>query len=106
MRMIVTAGNGGSEVRVDELLASALKWRNGDFADRGFVPALEHLLEACNHEADLSAFGAHALKADVQRCLRNLLLFDEIEARSPAVLARPIKAPVFITGMPRSGTTF
>ena len=66
----------------------------------------EHLLRACNEEANLSAFGVRALKIDVLRCLRTLLRFDEIEAASPSLLTRPIRAPVFITGMPRSGTTF
>jgi len=92
---------------VDELLESALKrGKRSDFADRSFVRGFEHLLKACNEEADLSAFGARALRMDVLRCLRNVLLFDEHEAACPSILERPIGAPVFITGMPRSGTTF
>jgi hypothetical protein len=93
-------------LRAEELLGSALRWGRRDFADRSFVRALEQLVDACNEEADLSGFGARALTTDVLRCLRNLLLFDEIEAAFPSVLSRPIRAPVFITGMPRSGTTF
>jgi hypothetical protein len=94
-------------LRADELLESALRRRKRrDFADRSFIRPFERLLEACNEEADLSVFGVRALRVDVLRCLRNLLYFDEIEADCPAVLARPIHAPVFITGMPRSGTTF
>jgi hypothetical protein len=91
----------------DELLESALRRRKRrDFADRSFIRPFQHLLQACNEEADLSVFGVRALRVDVLRCLRNLLYFDEIEADCPSVLARPIHAPVFITGMPRSGTTF
>jgi Sulfotransferase family len=94
-------------LRAGELLESALKrGRRRDFADRSFIRPFERLLQACNEEADLSLFGVRALRIDVLRCLRNLLYFDEIEASCPAVLARPIQAPVFITGMPRSGTTF
>src|SRR6516162_3281922 len=94
-------------LRADELLESALKrGKRRDFADRSFIRPFEHLLSACNEEADLSALGVRALRVDVLRCLRNLLQFDEIEADFPAVLARPISSPVFITGMPRSGTTF
>jgi Sulfotransferase family len=95
------------QLRAGELLESALKrGRRHDFADRSFIRPFERLLEACNEEADLSLFGVRALRIDVLRCLRNLLYFDEIEASCPAVLSRPIQAPVFITGMPRSGTTF
>ncbi len=94
-------------LRADDLLASALKRaKRHHFADRSFIRPFEHLLRACNEEADLSAFGVRALKIDVLRCLRTLLHFDDIESACPSVLARPIRAPVFITGMPRSGTTF
>jgi len=94
-------------LRAEQLVDSALRrGKRRDFADRSFIRPLERLLEACNEEADLSGFGSRALRIDVLRCLRNLLRFDEIEAASPAVLSRPIQAPVFITGMPRSGTTF
>jgi len=93
-------------LRADELLESALsRGKRRDFAERSFVDPLAHLLEACNEEADLSVFGIRALRIDVLRCLRSLLHFDEIEAACPSVLSRPIRAPVFITGMPRSGTT-
>jgi hypothetical protein len=99
--------NRSRRLRPSELLESALK-RAGrrDFSDRSFIRPLEHLLSACNEEADLSTFGVHATRIDVMRCLRNLLRFDAIEESCPAVVERPIHAPVFITGMPRSGTTF
>src|SRR5580693_546636 len=93
--------------RADELLDLALKrGRRRDFADRSFTRPFERLLEACNAEANLSVLGTRALRVDVMRFLRNLLRFEEFEAACPSVLSRPIQAPVFITGMPRSGTTF
>jgi hypothetical protein len=94
-------------LRAEELLESALKrGKRSDFADRSFIRGFERLLKACNEEADLSAFGARAFRMDVLRCLRNVLLFDEREAACPSIVERPIQSPVFITGMPRSGTTF
>jgi hypothetical protein len=102
----LVGGRRRGPLRADELLESALsRGRRRDFADRSFIRPFELLLEACNEEADLSAFGTRALRIDVLRCLRNLLHFDEIEANGPGVLSRPIRAPLFITGMPRSGTT-
>jgi len=93
--------------RADELLDLALKrGRRRDFADRSFIRPFERLLEACDAEADLSMLGIRALRVDVLRFLRNLLRFEDFEAACPSVLSRPIQAPVFITGMPRSGTTF
>jgi hypothetical protein len=110
LRTVGSRGGGDKRrrpLRANELLESALKRaRRCDFSDRSFIRPLEHLLTACNEEADLSALGVRALKLDVLRCLRNLLHFDAIEDECPAVIARPIEAPVIITGMPRSGTTF
>jgi hypothetical protein len=98
---------GGCLLDADELLQSALTHgRRSDFADPKFAPSLRRLIAACNREANLSALGARPLRFDILRCLRNLLRFDELEARDPAVVSRPIEAPIFITGMPRSGTTF
>src|SRR5579862_8581741 len=94
-------------LRADELLELALKrGKRREFAERSFIPPFERLLEACNEEANLSVLGTRALRVDVMRFLRNLLRFEEFEAAGPSVLSRPIQAPVFITGMPRSGTTF
>src|SRR6516225_318850 len=81
-------------LRADELLESALKrGKRRDFADRTFIRPFEHLLKACNEEADLSAFGARALRIDVLRCLRTVLQFDAMEATRPSILERPIQAP-------------
>jgi hypothetical protein len=103
----LVGGHGQGPLLADDLLASALKRaKRHHFADRSFIRPFEHLLRACNEEANLSAFGVRALKIDVLRCLRTLLLFDDMEAARPSLLTRPIRAPLFITGMPRSGTTF
>jgi hypothetical protein len=100
-------GTGLRLPRADELLDLALKRsRRRDFADCSFIHPFKRLLESCNAEADLSVLGIRALRVDVLRFLRNLLRFEEFEAACPSVLSRPIQAPVFITGMPRSGTTF
>jgi hypothetical protein len=107
IRTRLVRGTRAPLLRTDELLELALK-RGGrrEFADRSFIHPFERLLEACNEEANLSVLGTRALRVDVMRFLRNLLRFEEFEAACPSVLSRPIQAPVFITGMPRSGTTF
>ena len=109
LRLISSAGPraASSALEAEELLDSALRSAGRtDFAARSFVPALRRLLEACNQEANLTRLGARALRYDVLRCLRNLLRLDAFEESSPGLLATSVRAPVFITGMPRSGTTF
>lgn len=89
------------------MLAAALK-RSGrdDFDNRSFFPALERLIDSCNRESDLNSLGRHAVKFEIRRSLHNLLEFERRERSSPALLGRPIERPIFITGMPRSGSTF
>jgi hypothetical protein len=77
-----------------------------NFSDLSFVQPLNLLLKAYAEEADLSTFGRCAFRGDVQRCLANLLRLDMAEEECPGIRARPIRSPVFITGMPRSATSF
>jgi hypothetical protein len=77
-----------------------------DFGDAPFREGLQVFLRACAEEADLSLFGRLATRWDIRRFLVNLLRLNDEERRTPAILDEPIKAPIFITGLPRSGTTF
>ncbi len=77
-----------------------------DFGDTPFGAPLEIFLRACREEADLSLFGRVAVRWDTLRFLSNLLRLREEEARAPEILDRAIERPIFITGLPRSGTTF
>lgn len=90
-----------------KLLALARR-RTGltDYGDTGFVEPLGRLLAGCQQEASLSLVGRIATKWDTVRFLSNLLRLQAAEARDPAVLRERIERPVFITGLPRSGTTF
>src|SRR6185437_3697766 len=68
--------------------------------------ALSVLLPAYDREASLSALGRFAARWDVARCLTNLYRLNVEEARTLAILDEPIEAPVIITGLPRTGSTF
>lgn len=67
---------------------------------------LSRFLHACDKEARLSALGRHITRWDVHRLLSNLLRLRAEEIDDPGIRDRPIGEPVFITGMPRSGSTF
>ena len=92
---------------VRELVDTALK-RAGRarFSDCSFIRPLNVLLKAYTEEADLSWFGRHATRFDLERSLANLLRLDLAEEENPAIPARSIRRPVFITGMPRSASSF
>ncbi len=76
------------------------------FSDTSFVEPLKQLLCAYDEEAELSLFGRYAARFDVMRCLDNLLRFDAMEEADPTIRSRKIARPLFITGLPRSSTTF
>ena len=91
----------------DALIAQALRRRKRrDFSDRSFVEPLQRLLAAYEAEADLNLFGRLAARFDVLRCLDNLLLFDIAQETNPDIVRCAITRPIFITGLPRSGSTF
>lgn len=94
-------------ISADELVAVAQR-RTGltDFGDTPFEAPLRRLLRACHEEANLSLVGRIATRWDMVRFLSNLLRLADEEKRSPEILAQQIARPVFISGLPRSGTTF
>jgi hypothetical protein len=77
-----------------------------DFGDTPFLEGLQMFLAACIEEAELGLFGLFATRWDVVRFLSNLLQLRYHEARAPEILEQAIERPIFITGLPRSGTTY
>jgi hypothetical protein len=67
---------------------------------------LTALLDACEREARLSVFGRISTRWDCLRLLVNLLILRSLEREDATILARPVRQPIFITGLPRSGTSF
>ncbi|HTW26309.1 MAG TPA: sulfotransferase [Acetobacteraceae bacterium] len=100
-------GIGAQPTRLESLLAAAERRSGvaGSTPDHIEAP-LRALLHAYETEADLSLFGRMAVRWDMVRFLANLMRLHEEERRDPALLSQPIEAPLLITGLPRSGTTF
>jgi hypothetical protein len=95
-------------LRIEDLIARAQRESgHWDFGDTDWVEPLRRLLAACSApEADLSLIGQLATRWDVVRFLSNLLRFHAEETKQPEISAQKIERPIFITGLPRSGTTF
>jgi Sulfotransferase family len=75
-------------------------------ADPNLFRALSALTSSLRKEASLSPFGRLAAGWDLKRMLQTLLIFADTEREDPAIPTRPLAAPIFIAGLPRSGTTF
>ncbi len=77
-----------------------------EFGDTNFIDPLRRFLDSSITESSLSLVGRLATRWDVVRFLSNLLQLQEAERCRPSILQERIERPIFITGLPRSGTTF
>jgi hypothetical protein len=114
---LTRALNGGSRVvertglpllRLDgePLVAEARRrTRLEDFGDPDFQEPLGRLLAAYESEAHLSLLGRFAARKDTLRLLTSRLRLVEDRRRHPEIGAEEIRRPLFVTGLPRTGTT-
>ena len=77
----------------------------GDFGDDVFHEPLRILLKACKEEARLTLIGHLSLRADILRFLTNRLRLMEDRKRYRFIALQKISQPIFIVGMPRTGST-
>jgi hypothetical protein len=90
----------------DELLESAQRTtRLTDFGGDEFLAPYRLFVGACDREAKLHALGRMLVRGDVLTWLENRLRLVEARKRDPAIAAQRIERPIFITGLPRTGTT-
>ncbi len=66
---------------------------------------LEVLVQSINKESQLNPFGALALKGLFERTLQQRLQIEKAFSNNPVIEQTKIKEPIFIIGMPRTGTT-
>jgi hypothetical protein len=76
-----------------------------DFGGGDFFEAISRLLESCHRESRLNLIGRIALRSDLLRTLCSRLLMEEDLQIYPGIARQEIREPLFIVGLPRSGTT-
>lgn len=88
------------------LMAEATR-RTGldDFGDDGFDVALDVLCRSFRESAGLSDAGLVSMNSHLVRLLRNRLLIQEQLARHPEIESVEIDRPIFVIGLPRTGST-
>ena len=91
---------------VESLRAEAMK-RTGlcDFGDASFVEPFERLVDSLNASARLHPFGAFSTRVLLARLLDNRLRIEEEWKLSAVEREIRIRRPLFIVGLPRTGTT-
>ena len=76
-----------------------------DFGEGKFFDALSRLLDSSQDEAQLNLVGKIALKTDVVETLCARLQMERDRQLYPDIKRREIREPLFIVGLPRSGTS-
>tara|TARA_R110002072_G_scaffold12369_3_gene53680 strand:+ start:734 stop:1969 length:1236 start_codon:yes stop_codon:yes gene_type:complete len=90
-----------------ETLVRAAKKQTGlsDFGDESFMPALEKLAVSLEREARLSQLGRIAVHGMLLDNLKLRLNLTQYRKQRPEVAQQKITRPLFVLGLPRTGTT-
>lgn len=96
-----------AQVLAIDAFISAAKTNTGlnHFGAMDFIEPLERLIDALNNEAQLSEIGKYQVEMSIAKGLENRLKIENYIANNPAVLEQEIHHPIFIAGLPRTGTT-
>lgn len=76
-----------------------------DFGGEAFREGLQVLLDSVKREAELTTLGRLSCRETLLRYLENRLRLTEHRRRHPEVADEIIERPIFIVGLPRTGTT-
>jgi Sulfotransferase family len=94
------------ELDADALLAEASA-RSGlaDFGEGDFLEPYRLFVRALDREAQLHTLGRLIARSDVVNWLENRLQLTDWRKRQPEIAREAVGAPIFITGLPRTGTS-
>src|ERR1051325_1211244 len=67
---------------------------------------LNILADSLEREADLHPLGRLLMRIHLQSLLETRLQLNEEWRKKPRLMEQPVRGPLFVTGMPRSGSTF
>lgn len=77
----------------------------GDGGDPGFREGLRVLLRAYDEEARLAPFGRLMVRGELTSVLANRMRVEKAWRERPELRGLPVRRPLFVLGLPRSGTT-
>ncbi len=89
----------------ERILENARRASGFEVRDPMFLEGLERLVHGLETHARLSTFGRLAARGTVQRSADSRSRVERALSEHPEIGEEEIRAPVFIVGMPRSGTT-
>lgn len=89
-----------------QLIAAAVEHTAlDDFGGDDYLEPLERLVDALNREARMNEFGEIRARMTIGSGLNNRLRIQHYLKAHPAIESEVVTRPVFIVGLPRTGTT-
>ncbi len=106
VRQLKRFGLGLNGMTEESILATARR-RTGltEFRDEAFRVPLGVLIQSFRDDARLHPFGRMMMRRRLVAFACNRLRIDNDLRRHPEILDEPIRRPLFVTGLPRTGTT-
>lgn len=106
LRGVTALGWQGTRIDVDHLLARACReTRLTDFGDMEFVEPLSIIVREFEAVAQADRTGHQVMAQIILASLANRLRINQALREQPQIADEPIVAPLFIVGLPRTGTT-
>jgi hypothetical protein len=94
------------ELSRDAILARARRNTGlSDWGDESFLEPMGILVESLEREARLTPFGRLVLRNSLTHMTENRLRVERLVAENPEILDEPVRRPLFVIGLPRTGTT-
>jgi len=87
------------------LAAARAQTRLDDFGPDGFRDGLRELLHSLETEAELTTLGRISARGQILGLLTNRLQLVDHRKRHPELAGEEIRRPLFVLGLPRTGTT-
>lgn len=105
-RVMSSIGLTGPKFTPDNICKSAEKISGAtDYGNDSFLLGLEALCWSLENEADLNQMGRIILHRQVANALAGRLTIVDWEKKNPDAAQAAVRAPLFIIGLPRTGTT-
>lgn len=93
-------------MKVEDVIAAASAQTGlTEIGDPAILEGLERLLKAYAEEARFTERGAQMAHADLVNALAIRMKVEDWLKKHPELLERPIEKPMFVFGLPRTGTT-
>lgn len=104
-KLLRSIGLDPFKLNADAVIAKARKKAKYSGTLENAEKGLREMVRSINEEARPNPFGSLAVKGLLERTLYGRYKIEQVLAQNPEILQTEIKEPIFIIGMPRTGTT-